>query len=115
MTPSPLDRVLRGYADDFLDCRNIGHLWRSVGFFRGTDGTVHRRLTCDRCGTDRTDRWVRDTGERLQGRYRYASGYQVSTDEGEKPYAVDVRLEVMRRAKVYANESQMLSAMTGGR
>jgi hypothetical protein len=110
----PTEKALRTYDDDFLLCRNIGHLWHPVGFFRAPDGVVCRRLECARCESKRTDYWVKDTGERLQGRYTYADGYIVKTD-GYAVHAVDVRLETMRRAKVYANEGAMLSAMTDGR
>lgn len=116
MTVRPGVRALRQYDDDFLLCRrgNLGHAWEVVGFFRLPDGITARRLRCPRCETTRTDHWDRTTGERHQPVYKYAAGFQISAD-GDHVDAYDVRLEVMRRADVYANEGAMLNAVTGGK
>lgn len=109
-TPPRLKRAqraeLENYADEFLECRNIGHQWRRVGFFE-SGGLVLRRLTCVRCDTDRTDRWGRD-GARHQPRYDYADGYRLT---GWNPAAQVVRVETIRRATVYTTEAAMLEAM----
>jgi hypothetical protein len=82
-----------------------------VGYFRDPDGVTSRRLRCGRCETERTDHWDARSGERHPSAYHYATGYQISTD-GDRVDAFDVRLEVMRRATVYANETAMVDAMT---
>ena len=107
--------ILRDYDGDYLLCRGVGHHWDVVGYFRAADGLVCRDLVCARCGTDRLDRWVRSSGERVGSSYRYASGYRVEVAEDEdRPKGTDVRSEVIRRAKVYANEEQMFAAITDG-
>jgi hypothetical protein len=106
------------YDGDFLECRrgNLGHAWRAVGFWREADGVVCRGLICPRCDTERIDRWDRTSGERIGATYKYPNGYYVEADsEGHRPDTFDVRREVIRRAKVYANEGAMLAAMTEGR
>lgn len=114
--PTAAAKALRGYDDDYLLCRfgNLGHVWEIVGYFRsGIAGEVRRSLTCARCGTERQDRWLAGSGERVASSYRYAAEYRMDL-EGEHMGATDVRLEAMRRATVYANEAQMLNHMTGG-
>jgi hypothetical protein len=111
-TPPALKRAMRTLDDDFLECRDVKHWWGVIGYWRAPDGVICRDLVCQRCETQRTDRWIRATGERLDSRYKYATGYQVEAD-GDRPHFTDVRLEVIRRADVYANEQQMLKAMTG--
>lgn len=113
-TTETVARVLKSYDDDFLTCRNLGHAWEVVGYYRAPDGVVRRSVTCGRCETDRTDSWERSSGVRIGSTYRYAHGYRVETGAGEKPGSVDVRLEVIRRASIYANEAAMLAAMTDG-
>ena len=107
---------LRGYDENYLQCRrgNLGHTWELVGYFRGAVGEVRRDLVCERCGTERRDRWLRGSGERLPSAYRYAPDYRVEAD-GKRVGAAEVRLEVIRRATVYANETQMLNHLTGGK
>ena len=114
-TLDPVQKALRQYDDDFLLCRrgNLGHVWQSVGFFRQPDGIVARRLECARCTSTRTDHWDRDSADRMPSSYHYADGYQMKLD-GDYADAHDVRVEVMRRATVYANESQLMNALTGG-
>jgi hypothetical protein len=109
-------RALRRYDDDYLLCRrgNLGHSWEVVGYYRGEAGQTCRLLECPRCTTTRTDRWDRDSADRLDSHYAYAEGYAIET--GEQHLTVDtheVRREVMRRADVYANEDAMLAAVTG--
>ena len=111
--PTPT-KALRGYDDTYLLCRNLGHVWEVLGYYRGDAGEVRRTLRCARCETERTDRWLRGTGERLQGHYKYGPEYRLEVEGGHMP-AVDVRLEVIRRATVYANESQMLNSLTNGK
>jgi hypothetical protein len=113
--PPPAVRALRKYDEEYLECRrgNLGHVWHVVGFYRGPDGTVIRSLECGRCGTAARDRWGRD-GERIQRQYAYVEGYQIPTEGEEGITAADVRVEVIRRAHVYANEEQMLAHLTGG-
>jgi hypothetical protein len=99
---------LTQYDGTYLECRNLGHVWRVAGYYRDGDAVL-RRLGCQRCETERTDRWRRD-GERLSARYAYADGYRMGTGEGVKPY--EVRAEMMRRATVYRNEAEMFAALT---
>ena len=92
-----------------MECRNLGHVWRILGYYRDGDAVL-RRLGCARCDTERADRWRRD-GLRLSARYTYADGYRRGPGEGIKPF--EVRAEMIRRATVYRNESEMLEALTG--
>jgi hypothetical protein len=105
----PDDQRLRAYAAEYLDCRNLGHVWHTIGFFQG-EGVIKRRLSCSRCETERTDRWEHD-GSRRAGSYNYAEGYRL---EGMQPATTQVRLELMRRATIYKTEAEMLAAMTNG-
>jgi hypothetical protein len=70
---------------------------------------VRRRLDCGRCGTERTDRWTLH-GDRLNARYGYTDGYRM----GDPVTTLDVRREILARAKVYTSRDEMLAAMTNG-
>jgi hypothetical protein len=102
--------ILSRYDGVYLDCRNLGHVWRIAGYYREGDAVL-RRLECQRCGTERTDRWRRD-GFRPSARYHYVDGYRMT--EGEPVTPTDVRAEMMRRATIYKSQEEMLAAMTGG-
>jgi hypothetical protein len=112
MAPNPL----KGYDDTYLDCRDLRHVWRSVGYWREPDGIVARLLRCQRCETERTDRWDRTSFDRHPSRYHYAKGYEIAMADGQqRTDAHDVRAEAVRRATVYANESSMLDSLMKGR
>src|SRR5262245_35777315 len=98
-------KQLQAYAAEYLECRNLGHQWRTIGFFE-SGGLVKRRITCQRCDTDRTDRWQRD-GVRRSPSYSYADGYRLA---GFNPPAQALRVETIRRAVVYESETAMLDA-----
>ena len=101
------NEVVREYDGTFLDCRDLRHTWKCVGYYR-VDGRVRRLLECVRgCGTQRHDHWKQD-GERLQPAYSYANGYQV--EGGMDTW--EVRREVMRRATIFTSEQAMLDALT---
>ena len=102
---------LRKLDDEMLDCRNIGHAWRVLRYFRGHEGETRRTLVCDRCDSERVDRWNSRTAERVGAMYRYGEGYSI---KGGGVQASDVRAECMRRAQVFASEDQMLAALTEG-
>jgi hypothetical protein len=105
-------RALRDLDDVSLTCRRgsgIGHAWRVLGWYQHGDET-RRSSVCDRCGTTKTDRWVKRTGERHAPRYEHPDGYSLP----EQPQAYEVRMEVMRRARVFASEEAMITALTEG-
>jgi hypothetical protein len=104
-------RALRRYDGDYLLCRrgNLGHVWAAIGYYKEA-GETRRRLECERCESVRIDRWDADTGERFTPRYQTAEEYKIHWPA--EVTAADVRVEVMRRANVYANETTMLAALT---
>lgn len=103
---------LAGYEGQYLQCRNLGHVWEVWGYYRrGSD--VYRHLDCQRCKTERIDHWG-SNGARLGNRYRYVDGYSLASGEdGQRVSTTDVRVEMMSRAKVYASEQAMLDSVTG--
>jgi hypothetical protein len=100
---------LQSYPDEYLECRQMGHQWHRVGYFE-SGGLVKRRITCQRCDTDRTDRWERD-GLRRSPSYSYPQEYRL---QGFNPPAQALRVETMRRATIYESEEAMLAALTNG-
>ena len=103
-----ITNALQDYDETFLECRNLGHVWRIRGYFRGADGIVARRLECQRCDTGRLDRWGFN-GERIGSSYQYVEDYRIPE---VRVAAGDVRVEMIRRAVVYASEAEMLDAIT---
>lgn len=105
-----LEGLLQGYEGTYLDCRNLGHVWTPQGYYRD-GGQVRRLLACARCDTQRTDRWTM-TGTRVSASYEYRDGYRI---ESEQPVTASaIRVEMLRRATVFASEAQMLEALTDG-
>lgn len=108
---SHLAQQLRELPDAFVACRDLQHAWdTATGFYMedyvyaGVEQQrVVRRMTCVRCGTERTDRFkIVDNGlVKTRSDYRYAEGYQFPASEkfppGTKPLSV-VRAESLRRS-----------------
>lgn len=95
------------YDETYLACRDLRHAWWLVGYWR-TNGHVRRTLECERCGTERTDRWTR-SGERVGSSYVYDDGYALGRIE---PLAI--RKEVIRRAEIFSTHEAMVEAIAGG-
>ena len=108
----PSQGRLGNYDGTYLNCRNLGHVWDVVGYYR-LDGEVRRRLDCARCGCERLDRWGTN-GYRFGSAYTYPEAYRVSLEGDERLTTTDVRMEVLARAVVYASQDEMLAHMTGG-
>jgi hypothetical protein len=105
-----VDVALSTYDETFLECRNLGHVWRVLGYFRAPTGNVVRHLRCQRCETIRVDAWAFN-GDRLGARYHHADGYLI-TDVGAPIHAHDVRVEMIKRATIYESEADMLASIT---
>lgn len=102
----------RTYPDRFLDCRALQHRWKVVGYYHA-HGEVVRSLMCERCNTDRKDRWS-PGGVRLGSSYEYADGYSIHG--GGRVSAYEVRHEVLRRVTIYDSPEAMQEALfTPGR
>lgn len=108
MTQNKHQKAVRNYDDVYLTCRDLRHVWRLVGYYR-EGGSVRRVLDCERCGTQRNDKWM-PNGERVTSSYSYAEQYQMEAGMG----TWEVRLESMRRATIYTSEDHMIQALTSG-
>lgn len=102
--------ALDNYDETFLECRDLHHPWRVLGFYR-VGAEIRRRLICSRCSTEATDVW-RPNGERIKRGYKYVEGYNIKGG-GVTPF--DVRREVLARVTVYDNEANMVNALFNGR
>ena len=108
---------LRGYADDYLECRVGGgggpqHVWIKIGRYR--DGRAIVTLNeCENCGEEKRPAFDARTGEYL-GDYgrKYPEGY-LFKGVGSTPDRSVLRKELVSRGgfKVYANEHTMLSSL----
>lgn len=98
------------YPDRFLECRAVQHRWKVIGYYHA-QGEIIRSLTCERCGTDRHDRWT-PGGSRLGSSYEHAEGYLIKT--GDRPLrAFEVRHEVLNRVTVYDSVEALNAAILG--
>lgn len=98
--------ALQDTSQEFLECRDLHHPWTVVGmYYVGSE--VHRKLLCERCGTEATDRWT-GRGERIRRGYKYAEGYKT---KGIRITPLLVRREVLNRVTVYPNEEQLLKSL----
>lgn len=61
-----------------IECRDFRHAWETETVRLTQDGgVVTRTVSCGRCGTMRSDRLVRRTGELRTRKYGYAEGYRI--------------------------------------
>lgn len=97
---------LRTYNETFLICRDLRHAWEPSALWRDK-GKVKRRLSCDRCGTQRVDCWTR-WGEREAPRYIYPDAYQL---KGDVYAAKEIRVEMMSRLSVFDSEETMIESV----
>jgi hypothetical protein len=94
-------QTTEGLKDSFLQCRDFGHAWRSIGDHqitadaRGRVVMFHRHIQCTRCRTIRSDTFhVDGSSLRNDGRsYRYPDGYLMQ----HKTSPAEFKFEVLRR------------------
>ena len=85
----------RNLPEDYLLCRDLGHLWRpSRAHFVPADNVIERTMRCGRCKTERTQE-LSPTGHILSGRYDYAEDYLAPKGQGRLGTAArdSIRLE----------------------
>ena len=102
--------VLHQYEESYLECRNLRHAWKVVGYFR-EGGEVRQRLACMRCPTEVTARWS-PRGDRIARSYSYPDGYCI---KGSHVTPYDVRVEVLQRVTIFNTEGDMLQTLFSGR
>lgn len=93
--------ALSDYPEDFITCRDLMHAWKIVAWYR-EDHEVRRVLECQRCHSERHDRWGPRSGERLGSSYAYEDGYQVPGGVDR----ADVRLAQMKGAQIFPSWSK---------
>ena len=91
------------YPQQFLDCRDLRHPWKVVGFYH-QGGDVIRSLMCPQCGSDAYDTWSPGATCRRARRYKYAEGYRIG---GGGISMQEVREEVLNRVRVFDSEEAM--------
>lgn len=80
--PQEISRWSRGLPDDFLLCRDLGHLWRPyTARFNPEENCYDRTMRCGRCHTERRQT-LSLRGEVLSGHYDYAEGYTAPKGQG---------------------------------
>lgn len=109
-TQAQVQQELRDYDDSFLLCRDLLHSWVPPGDYFHQGNEIHRILTCGRCGMERRDVWS-SRGERISSQYYQPDDYGF---EGVGKGGVDrskIRIERLRRVKVYASASSLEKAV----
>jgi hypothetical protein len=77
-----LNDVIEKMNEEFIDCRDYGHKWRSLNAsWSRRDNCYTVELMCNSCGTRRT-RYIGAHGELLSNSYGYAEGYQMPSGRG---------------------------------
>lgn len=105
---------LKTYNETYLECRDLRHAWRLLGFYKQGSGQLGRRLACTRCNTVRHDIWS-NSGERIKAQYDYVDGYSLKGSGGIEQH--DVRREQIRRANVqgvFRTEDELIEAVYTG-
>lgn len=68
--------------EDYLLCRDLGHLWRPLSArWSPDDNGYHRVMRCGRCRTERAQ-VLSAAGHVLSGNYAYADGYSAPAGQG---------------------------------
>jgi hypothetical protein len=99
---------MEDYDDRYLECRDLGHAWRTLGYFYGRDShgqVMKRRVRCVRCRMQRDDTLL---GWQTKHAYTQPEDYAMpGTKRG------DFKDEAVRRAKksVFASEDVMVKAL----
>lgn len=99
--------LLHNYDKKWLDCRDLRHTWKLLGYYRANNQDVFRTLRCERCECEATDHWTA-SGYRWPRRYEYPDGYQL---KGSRVAAVEVRVEVLSRATIFESQDQMIQSV----
>lgn len=69
-------------SNDFLLCRDLGHLWRpATARFNPAENTYDRTMRCGRCHTERTQS-LNMRGVVVAGKYAYTEGYTAPKGQG---------------------------------
>lgn len=76
-----LDRWAEDLPDDFLMCRDLGHVWRSYTARLTGESTYERTMQCERCDTLRHQE-CSASGAVLGNSYSYESGYLAPRNSG---------------------------------
>ena len=80
--PAAVGRWAHQLVDEFLLCRDIGHLWRPfTARYDQQHNAYDRTLRCARCTTERRQS-LSLSGEVLSGSYVYAEGYVAPAGQG---------------------------------
>lgn len=92
-----LETFAANLRETFVQCRELGHLWRPhTATYDRASRVYDRILRCTRCRTERVQE-ISELGHVLSNRYRYADGYQAKHVE-PGAYSRDVfRIESVRR------------------
>lgn len=104
--------ALHDYDDTWLECRDLKHAWETIGVFRDANGHRVRVLHCTReCEVQGFD-LLGVGGERVKPRrYKYPDGYKTIG----KIEVTDLRVEAIRRTKIYRSEAAMAAEVFNGR
>jgi hypothetical protein len=97
----------------YLECRDPGirHRWERLAWFRSDHGVITRQQRCERCGTEKTEKFTSRGNKVFTGnRYTYAKGYLVKKG-APRIFANDVRGELIKRAVIYDTEDSMRLAL----
>lgn len=99
-----MGHVPRGYQDDYLRCRAMGHSWEEFNPLEvpwtaaEMSGLYCESLRCTSCGMERYRQISRNTGA-VYGERRYPPiGYSFSVDD--RPSRDDFRLRRYKRARI---------------
>lgn len=109
-TPTDDERVEldADYPQQFLDCRDLRHPWKTVGFYH-QGGDIVRSLMCPQCNSSAYDTWSPGANRRKPRRYDYADGYRIGG--GARVSMQEVREEVLNRVTVYDTVEDMNAAL----
>lgn len=83
------------YSEEYLKCRDLGHIWDESPFLRAKRkvSVFERLLRCTRCGTEKIE-WLTWEGRVTSRHYNYPDGYRVAQDLR----VIQFRGERLRRA-----------------
>jgi hypothetical protein len=71
-----LEKISGSYSHDFVECRDVGHVWNRVSSVLGDDDVLTRTLHCARCDTYREDR-LKPGGDLAGRKYSHGEGYLI--------------------------------------
>lgn len=100
---------LDDYPDEYLECRDNMHSWRTIGYFRD-GGHVSELSSCTRCRSRKMRTMTRSGTLTQHSRYEHAEGYLVPSGHGYIDKAAVRRQRMSRFGGIHESAEELFKS-----